>query len=238
MPGLACGPVIEYLRRLGVTTVELMPVHYFVDDRHLVEKGLRNYWGYNSLGFFAPDMRYSSTGRISEFKTMVKTLHTAGIEVILDVVYNHTAEGNQHGTDAVACAASTTLRTTGCWRTTRATTWTTPAPATRSTCAIRSVLQLIMDSPALLGARDACRRLPLRSRVRAGARAARGRTGWARSSTSSPRTRCCPQVKLIAEPWDLGEGGYQVGNFPAGWTGMERSLPRRGARLLEGRRRH
>ena len=95
--GLATAPVIDYLKRLGVTAVEILPVHCFVDDRHLVEKGLHNYWGYNSIGFFAPEPRYSSTGHISEFKTMVKTLHSAGIEVILDVVYNHTAEGNQMG---------------------------------------------------------------------------------------------------------------------------------------------
>ncbi len=88
---LGTAPVIDYLKRLGVTAVELLPVHCFVDDRHLVEKGLRNYWGYNSIGFFAAEPRYSSTGSINEFKTMVKTLHSAGIEVILDVVYNHTA---------------------------------------------------------------------------------------------------------------------------------------------------
>ena len=95
--GLATAPIIDHLVRLGITTIELMPVHAFVDDRHLLEKGLRNYWGYNTLGFFAPELRYSATGRISEFKTMVKVLHSAGIEVILDVVYNHTAEGNQLG---------------------------------------------------------------------------------------------------------------------------------------------
>ena len=95
--GLASGPVIDYLRRLGITAVELMPVHAHIDERHLVEKGLNNYWGYNTIGFFAPEMRYSATGLVSEFKTMVKSLHTAGIEVILDVVYNHTAEGNQLG---------------------------------------------------------------------------------------------------------------------------------------------
>ena len=95
--GLATAPVIEHLQRLGITTLELMPVHAFFDDRHLLEKGLRNYWGYNTIGFFAPELRFSATGRVSEFKTMVKTLHSAGIEVILDVVYNHTAEGNQMG---------------------------------------------------------------------------------------------------------------------------------------------
>ena len=89
--------MIDYLKRLGVTTIELMPVHAFVDDRRLVEQGLRNYWGYNTIGFFAPDARYSASGKVNEFKTMVKTLHSAGFEVILDVVYNHTAEGNHLG---------------------------------------------------------------------------------------------------------------------------------------------
>src|SRR5438309_2278303 len=92
--GLATAPVIEHLKRLGVTAVELMPVHYFIDDRHLLDKGLRNYWGYNSIGYFAPERRYGVLDPISEFKTMVKTMHSAGIEVVLDVVYNHTAEGN------------------------------------------------------------------------------------------------------------------------------------------------
>ncbi|MGH7962159.1 MAG: glycogen debranching protein, partial [Candidatus Binatia bacterium] len=99
--GLTSPAVIDYLHSLGITAVELMPVHQFVVDKHLADKGLTNYWGYNSIGFFAPDVRYSSTGRlgqqVSEFKTMVKTLHREGIEVILDVVYNHTAEGNHLG---------------------------------------------------------------------------------------------------------------------------------------------
>jgi isoamylase len=94
---LGCAPVVDYLKRLGVTTVELLPVHSFINDRHLAEQGLQNYWGYNTLGFFAPEMRYSASGKVKEFKTMVKTLHSAGIEVILDVVYNHTCEGNQLG---------------------------------------------------------------------------------------------------------------------------------------------
>ena len=95
--GLATDPAIEYLKRLGVTAVELMPVHAFVDERKLVEQKLRNYWGYNSIGFFAPDMRYAATGLVNEFKSMVKRLHSAGLEVILDVVYNHSAEGNHLG---------------------------------------------------------------------------------------------------------------------------------------------
>src|SRR5205085_7228715 len=92
--GLASLPVIDHLKRLGVTAVELLPIHSFADERRLVQHGLRNYWGYNSIGFFSPEMRYSSTGALGEFKTMVKTLHAAGLEVILDVVYNNTAEGD------------------------------------------------------------------------------------------------------------------------------------------------
>ena len=94
--GLATPAVIEHLKRLGVTTVELLPVHAFLDDRHLIERRLRNYWGYNSIGYFAPDQRYLSNG-INDFKTMVKTFHDEGLEIVLDVVYNHTAEGNQEG---------------------------------------------------------------------------------------------------------------------------------------------
>ncbi|MGH8178124.1 MAG: alpha-amylase family glycosyl hydrolase, partial [Steroidobacter sp.] len=95
---LATAPVINYLKRLGVTAVELMPTHYFPHDRHLIEKGLRNFWGYNSIGYFAPHQEYSASSQSErEFKTMVKTLHSAGIEVIMDVVYNHTAEGNHLG---------------------------------------------------------------------------------------------------------------------------------------------
>ena len=95
--GLAHHEVIEYLQRLGITAVELMPVHAFIDERHLVEKGLRNYWGYNTIAFFAPETRYLATNRASEFKEMVNHLHAAGLEVVLDVVYNHTAEGGEAG---------------------------------------------------------------------------------------------------------------------------------------------
>src|SRR5205814_2344990 len=98
--GLADHRVVRYLQELGVTAVELMPVHHFINDRHLVERGLTNYWGYNSIGFFAPDARYATAGagqQVEEFKRMVRTFHAAGFEVILDVVYNHTAEGNHLG---------------------------------------------------------------------------------------------------------------------------------------------
>src|SRR5690606_36044504 len=98
---LASAPVIDYLKKLGITAIELLPVHHFVHDKHLLDKGLSNYWGYNSIGFFAPHAAYSASGslgeQVNEFKAMVKALHKAGIEVILDVVYNHTAEGNHYG---------------------------------------------------------------------------------------------------------------------------------------------
>ncbi len=101
---LTLPPVLDYLKKLGITAVELMPCHYFIHDKGLVDRGLRNYWGYNSIGFFAPHFEYTADkrpgGAVAEFKKMVKTLHQAGIEVILDVVYNHTAEGNHYGSDA------------------------------------------------------------------------------------------------------------------------------------------
>ena len=132
--GLCSDPMIEYFQSLGVTALELLPVHQFVVDRHLAERGLTNYWGYNSIGFFAPDVRYATRGlgnQVYEFKTMVKTLHAAGLEVILDVVYNHTGEGNHLGPTLSLQGASTTARTTGSSPTTSASTRTSRARATR-----------------------------------------------------------------------------------------------------------
>ena len=183
--GLSTAPMIEHFQRLGITTVELMPVHAFVDDRTLVEKGLHNYWGYNTIGFFAPDVRYSSIGRISEFKTMVKTLHSAGIEVILDVVYNHTAEGNRglgptlsfRGIDNASYyrfQPEDPALLHGFYRHRQYPESATPArPATHH------------GQPALLGVGNACRRLSLRPRLRPGARSSSTSTGWAPSSTPS-----------------------------------------------------
>ena len=134
--------IIEHLQSLGITAIELMPVHHFANDSTLIDKGLSNYWGYNTIGFFAPDPKYSSSGtpggQVQEFKAMVRTLHEAGIEVILDVVYNHTAEGNHLGPDAVDARHRQRRRTTGSSTTTSATTWTTPAPATASTSVTRT----------------------------------------------------------------------------------------------------
>jgi glycogen operon protein len=132
--GLAHPAIIDHFRSLGVTAVELLPVHHFVADRHLVARGLTNYWGYNSIGYFAPDVRYASGGglgpQVAEFKGMVKALHTAGIEVILDVVYNHTAEATSSARPSRS-AGSTTRATTASWPMTAATTWTTRVAATR-----------------------------------------------------------------------------------------------------------
>jgi len=213
---LATGPVIEYFKRLGITAVELMPVHVFVDDRHLLEKGLRNYWGYNSIGFFAPDIRYAATDLTAEFKTMVKTLHSNGIEVILDVVYNHTAEGSQLGP-------------TLCFRGIDNESYYRLNPADPryhmdytgcgNTLNMRHprVLQLIMDSLRywVLEMHVDGFRFDLASAL------ARELHEVDRLSAFFDIIHQDPvlsQVKLIAEPWDLGEGGYQVGNFPIGWT--------------------
>ena len=214
--GLACEPVIDHLRRLGVTTVELMPVHTFVDDRHLVANGLRNYWGYNSLGFFAPDTRYSSTGRISEFKTMVKTLHSAGLEVILDVVYNHTAEGNQLGPTlslrGIDNASYYRLISSN-------PRYYMDYTGTGNTLNMRhpSVLQLIMDSLRywVLEMHVDGFRFDLASAL---ARELHEVDRLGAFFDIIGQDPVLSQVKLIAEPWDLGEGGYQVGNFPTGWA--------------------
>ena len=214
--GLACGPVIEHLKRLGITTVELMPVHAFLDDRPLVDRGLRNYWGYNTLGFFSPEARYSASGKINEFKTMVKSLHSAGIEVILDVVYNHTAEGNQLGPTlcfrGIDNASYYRLQPddpryyqdyTGCG----------------NTLSMRHprVLQLMMDS-----LRYWVDEMHVDGfRFDLAASLARELHEVDRLSAFFDILRQDPitnRVKLIAEPWDLGAGGYQVGNFPVGWA--------------------
>lgn len=213
---LATPAVIDYLQRLGVTAVELMPVHAFNDDRHLVEKNLRNYWGYNSIGYFAPEPRYLSGASVGEFKTMVRSLHAAGIEVILDVVYNHTAEGNQLGP---------TLSLRGIDNAS----YYRLAPNNRrfyvdySGCGNAlnmqhpRVLQLIMDSLRYwaMDMHVDGFRFDLASTL------ARELHEVDRLGAFFDVIRQDPvlsRVKLIAEPWDLGEGGYQVGNFPVGWA--------------------
>ena len=214
--GLATAPMIEHFKRLGITTVELMPVHAFVDDRTLIEKGLRNYWGYNTIGFFAPDLRYSSVGRISEFKTMVKTLHSAGIEVILDVVYNHTAEGNQMGPTlsfrGIDNASYYRLKPDD-------PRYYMDFTGTGNTLNLQHprVLQLIMDSLRywVLEMHVDGFRFDLASAL---ARELFDVDRLGSFFDTIGQDPVISQVKLIAEPWDIGSGGYQVGNFPPGWN--------------------
>lgn len=213
--GLATAPSIDHLKRLGVTSVELMPVHAFLDDRHLLERGLSNHWGYNSIGFFAPDHRYSASSVVSEFKTMVKTFHSNGIEVILDVVYNHTAEGNHLGPTLsfrgidnatyyrlVGDDPRYFMDYTGCGNTLN--------------LQHPRVLQLIMDSLRywVLEMHVDGFRFDLASALARELHAVNRLGAFFDILVQDP---VLSQVKLIAEPWDLGEGGYQVGNFPAGW---------------------
>jgi glycogen operon protein len=230
--GLASDAAVRHLTDLGVTAVELMPVHHHVVGRHLVEKGLTDYWGYNTLAYFAPDVRYGSEASprdiVQEYKTMVRTLHAAGIEVILDVVYNHTGEGNHlgptlsfRGIDNASYyrLANNDARYyedfTGCG----------------NTLNLRhpSVLQLIMDS---------LRYWVVEMHVdgfRFDLASALARELYAVDKLSAffdviQQDPILSQVKLIAEPWDLGEGGYQVGNFPVGWAewnGIYRDTVRR-----------
>nr|MDQ2644920.1 glycogen debranching protein GlgX [Myxococcota bacterium] len=217
--GLCSDPMIEHLLALGVTAIELMPVHHHVDDRGLVDKGLTNYWGYNTLSFFAPDERYSAKGSIPtvvQFKTMVRNLHRAGIEVILDVVYNHTAEGNHMGPTLSMRGIDNAsyyrlvgdnpryyMDFTGCGNTLN---MQNPR-----------VLQLIMDSLRYWVEEmhvDGFR-FDLASTL---ARELYDVDKLGAFFDIIHQDPVISQVKLIAEPWDVGPGGYQVGNFPVGWT--------------------
>ncbi|MBV9860693.1 MAG: glycogen debranching protein GlgX [Alphaproteobacteria bacterium] len=214
--GIATKDVIDYLRSLGVTSLELLPIHTFVNDRHLLERGLTNYWGYNTIGFFAPDPRYSATAKIAEFKEMVAHLHDAGIEVILDVVYNHTAEGNERGPTLSFKGIDNRsyyrlmpdqpryyINDTGTGNTLNL---SHPRVLQMVTDSLRYWVQEMhvdgfrFDLATILGREpqgfdqgggflDSCRQDPALS-----------------------------AVKLIAEPWDIGPGGYQVGGFPPGWA--------------------
>ncbi|GGQ99206.1 glycogen debranching protein GlgX [Deinococcus ruber] len=225
--GIATEPILNYLKELGITAIELMPVHQHVDDPFLLDKGLTNYWGYSSLAFFAPDVRYSAYanrgqgggelgGEVREFKEMVRALHAAGIEVILDVVYNHTAEGNHMGPTLsfkgidnptyyrlVGDNARFYYDTTG----------------TGNSLNVRhpQTLQLIMDSLRywIQEMHVDGFRFDLASTLARGLHEVDQLSSFFTIIHQDP---IISGVKLIAEPWDVGEGGYQVGNFPVQWA--------------------
>jgi isoamylase len=218
--GVGSEPAIKHLLSLGVTAVELLPVHHYVDDRHLTERGLHNYWGYNTLAYLAPELRYASAPSprksVQEFKMMVRSLHAAGIEVILDVVYNHTGEGSPLGPTLSMRGADNAsyyrlspedpryyMDFTGCG----------------NTLNMRHprVLQLIMDSLRywVTEMRVDGFRFDLASTLARELFAVDKLGAFFDIIHQDP---ILSQVKLIAEPWDVGEGGYQVGNFPVLWT--------------------
>ncbi|TMG24745.1 MAG: glycogen debranching enzyme, partial [Chloroflexi bacterium] len=218
--GLAHPAIVQHLTSLGVTAVELMPVHQFVHDHRLVEQGLRNYWGYNTIGFFAPHNEYAASGnrgeQVNEFKYMVRTLHEAGIEVILDVVYNHTAEGNHLG--PTLCFKGIDNR--AYYRLVGKTPeyyYDTTGTGNSLNVQHPHTLQLIMDS-----LRYWVTEMHVDGfRFDLAATLAREFHEVDRLSTFFDMIQQDPvinRVKLIAEPWDIGEGGYQVGNFPALWS--------------------
>jgi glycogen operon protein len=218
--GFAHPAVIEHLLSLGVTAVELMPIHQFVQDDRLLRRSLRNYWGYNTIGFFAPHNEYASTGQrgeqVNEFKTMVRTLHSAGIEVILDVVYNHTAEGNHLG--PTLCFKGIDNR--AYYRLVNDKPnfyYDTTGTGNSLNVSHPHTLQLIMDS-----LRYWITEMHVDGfRFDLAATLAREFHEVDRLSTFFDLIQQDPvvsKVKLIAEPWDIGEGGYQVGNFPALWS--------------------
>jgi isoamylase len=216
--GLAERPVIDYIKTLGVTSVELLPIHTFVNDSNLLEKGLVNYWGYNTIGFFAPDPRYASNRpeTLKEFKEMVARYHEAGLEIILDVVYNHTAEGNEKGPTISFKGIDNAsyyrllpdqpryyVNETGTGNTVNV--------------SHPRVLQMVMDSLRYWVESTSVDGF----RFDLGTILARESDGF---NTGSGFMKACSQdpllstVKLIAEPWDCGPGGYQVGGFPPGWA--------------------
>jgi isoamylase len=230
--GLASPAAIDYLKKLGITAVELMPIHAFLDDKHLMDAGLHNYWGYNTTNFFSPEARYSSAGdrgqQIGEFKSMVRELHRAGIEVILDVVYNHTSEGNRKGPTLSFRGVDNSTYYRLVPHNQR---YYMDYTGTGNTLNVRNpqVLKLVMDSLRywVLDMHVDGFRFDLASAL------ARELHDVDRLSAFFDVINQDPvlsKVKLIAEPWDVGEGGYQVGRFPtlwAEWNGKYRDVVRR-----------
>ena len=243
--GLAHPEIIKHLQALGITAVELMPVHAFVDDRFLADRGLRNYWGYSTLCFFAPEPRYLSGGDLGEFKTMIKRLHDAGIEVLLDVVYNHTAEGDQmgptlsfRGIDNVSYYRLQPgdrrhyINDTGCGNTLN--------------LIHPRVLQMVMDSLRYWVNEMHVDGFRFDLAVTLG-REDHGYDRWGGFFDAIRQDPALSRVKVIAEPWDIGPGGYQLGSFPAGtaewndrfrdtvrgfWRGDDGMIPRLAPNLL------
>src|SRR6201999_719440 len=216
--GFGSPAVIDYLKALGVTSVELLPVHSFINDSNLLEKKLTNYWGYNSIGFFAPDPRYAAdvANSLREFKEMVARFHEAGIEVILDVVYNHTAEGNERGP---------TLSFKGIDNATyyrllpdnpRYYINDTGTGNTLNLSHAR-VIQMVTDSLRFWAEQTRVDgfRFDLGTILAREPNGFDNQSGFLKACSQDP---CLSRIKLIAEPWDLGPGGYQVGAFPPSWA--------------------
>jgi len=217
--GVAHPAMIKYLQELGITSIELMPIHHFVTDGYLIEKGLTNYWGYNTIGFFAPHSGYSSSGiageQVIEFKNMVKELHKAGIEVILDVVYNHTAEGNQMG----PTLSFRGIDNSSYYRLADDKRYYNDYTGTGNTlnAMLPNVLRLLMDSLRYWVTEmhvDGFR-FDLAATLARELHSVNQLSAFFDIIYQDP---IISQVKLIAEPWDIGEGGYQVGKFPSGWA--------------------
>jgi len=215
--GLATKEVIAYVKSLGITSIELLPVHTFVNDSHLLEKGLTNYWGYNSIGFFAPDPRYASRPEQSlrEFKEMVASFHDAGLEVILDVVYNHTAEGNEKG----ATLSFKGIDNASYYRLLPEKRYYINDTGTGNTLNLShpNVLEMVTDSLRYWVSElhvDGFR-FDLGTILAREPNGFDNQSGFLKACGQDPLLRT---VKLIAEPWDCGPGGYQVGGFPPGWA--------------------
>jgi isoamylase len=215
--GLGEEAVVKYIKQLGVSSIELLPVHFFINDSHLLENGLTNYWGYNTIGFFAPDTRYAADRRhpLREFKEMVARFHDAGIEVIMDVVYNHTAEGNERGP---------TLSFKGIDNATyyrllpdnpRYYINDTGTGNTLNLSHAR-VIQMVTDSLRFWTEQTRVDgfRFDLGTILAREPNGFDNQSGFLKACSQDP---CLSRIKLIAEPWDLGPGGYQVGAFPPGW---------------------
>jgi isoamylase len=216
--GLGQPQIVEYIKNLGVTSVELLPIHTFVDDNHLLEEGLVNYWGYNTIGFFAPDPRYAADRKdtLKEFKQMVAAFHEAGLEVIMDVVYNHTAEGNEKGPTISFKGIDNSsyyrllpdqkryyINETGTGNTVNV--------------SHPRVLQMVMDSLRYWTEETSVDgfRFDLGTVLAREPNGFDNKSGFLKACSQDP---LLASIKLIAEPWDTGPGGYQVGGFPPGWA--------------------